>query len=121
MKTHTNCGAEILESAKRQNESLKEFLDIAVDIAIGHHERWDGDGYPHGLAGNAIPLAGRIIAIADVYDALISKRSYKEAWSHEDALATLVSNAGKHFDPLLIQALIREEKNFKLIAESIKD
>lgn len=121
MKTHTNCGAEILEDAKRQNESLTEFLDVAIDIAIGHHERWDGDGYPYGLAGNAIPLAGRIIAIADVYDALISKRSYKEPWRHEDALAALVSNSGKHFDPLLIQALIREEKNFRLIAEEIKD
>jgi len=121
MKTHTNCGAEILEEAKRQNKNLKEFLNIAIDIALGHHERWDGGGYPNGLAGNQIPLAGRIIAIADVYDALISKRSYKEPWRHEDALAELVSHSGKQFDPLLIQALIREQQNFRQIAEAIKD
>lgn len=121
IKTHTNCGAEILEEAKRQNESLKEFLNIAIDIALGHHERWDGHGYPKGLAGNQIPLAGRIIAIADVYDALISRRSYKEPWQHEDALAELVSHSGKQFDPLLIEALMREQQNFRQIAESIKD
>lgn len=121
MKTHTSCGAEILEDAKRQNESLTEFLNIAIDIAIGHHERWDGSGYPKGLAGQAIPLAGRIIAIADVYDALISQRSYKQAWRHEDALAELVSKSGIQFDPLLIEALLREQQNFKLIAQEIKD
>lgn len=121
MKTHTLCGTEILENAKRQNESLTEFLNMAIDIAGCHHERWDGRGYPHGLAGNAIPLAGRIIAIADVYDALISKRSYKEPWRHEDVLTELASNSGKQFDPLLIEALMREEDNFKTIAEAIKD
>jgi len=94
---------------------------MAIDIAGCHHERWDGRGYPHGLAGNAIPLAGRIIAIADVYDALISKRSYKEPWRHEDVLTELASNSGKQFDPLLIEALMREEDNFKTIAEAIKD
>lgn len=121
MKTHTLCGTEILEDAKRQNESLTEFLNIAIDIAGGHHERWDGQGYPKGLAGNDIPLAGRLIAIADVYDALISTRSYKEPWPHEDALIELTANSGKHFDPLLIEALLREQNNFKIIAEAIKD
>lgn len=108
MKTHTSCGAEILEDAKIQNNSLSEFLDTAIDIAVSHHEYWDGNGYPRGLAGSAIPLAGRIIAIADVYDALISRRSYKEPWDHEDALAELTSKSGTQFDPLLIKALMRE-------------
>ena len=121
MKTHTICGAEILEDAKRQNASLTEFLNTAVDIAAGHHERWDGGGYPSGLVGTSIPLAGRIIAIADVYDALISKRSYKEPWCHEDALSELTSKSGTQFDPLLIEALMREHLNFKRIAESAQD
>ena len=121
MKTHTTRGTEILEEAKRQNISLTEFLDTAIDIAGGHHERWDGGGYPNGLAGTAIPLAGRIIAIADVYDALISRRSYKAPWRHEDALAELTAKSGQQFDPFLIEALIREENNFRLIAESAQD
>lgn len=121
MKTHTLCGIEILKDAKRQNESLSEFLNIAIDIAGSHHERWDGRGYPRGLAGNAIPLAGRIIAIADVYDALISKRSYKEPWQHEDVLTELTAHSGTQFDPLLIEAFMREHHNFKTIAQAIQD
>jgi|GEM_PF-6358507 len=121
MKTHTTRGVEILENAKRQNASLTEFLDTAIDIAGGHHERWDGGGYPNGLAGNNIPLAGRIIAIADVYDALISRRSYKAPWEHKDAMAELTSKSAQQFDPLLIEALIREQNNFRLIAESAQD
>lgn len=121
MKTHTTRGVDILEEAKRQNASLADFLDIAIAIAGGHHERWDGTGYPKGLVGNNIPLAGRIIAIADVYDALISRRSYKESWHHEEALAEIYSKSGKQFDPLLIEALKREQHSFKLIAASAQD
>lgn len=121
MKTHTTLGAEILEQAKKQNSSLTDFLNTAIDIAVAHHERWDGSGYPRGLAGVAIPLAGRIMAVADIYDALISRRSYKEPWSHEDAVAEILSKSGTQLDPLLIEVFIREQENFRLIAENAKD
>lgn len=121
MKTHTTLGAQILEEAKNQNNGLADILNTAIDVAIAHHERWDGSGYPNGLAGNAIPLAGRLMAIVDVYDALIAKRSYKEAWSYEDAAAEIVAKAGTQFDPFLIKAFIREQENFRLIAEGAKD
>ncbi|MDH6420460.1 diguanylate cyclase (GGDEF)-like protein [Polynucleobacter sphagniphilus] len=121
MKTHTTFGAEILEEAKKQNASLTDFLNTAIEIAIAHHEHWDGSGYPKSLSGFDIPLAGRIMAIVDVYDALISKRSYKEPWSHQDAMAEITSKSGTQFDPLLIEALKRESDNFRLIAESAKD
>ena len=121
MKRHTTFGAQILEKAKKQNISLTDFLNTAIDVAEAHHEHWDGSGYPKGLVGFDIPLAGRIMAIADVYDALISKRSYKAPWKHEDALAELTSKSGSQFDPLLIEALKQEQDNFRLIAESAKD
>jgi len=121
MKTHTTRGAEILEGAKKQNVSLAALLNVAIDVAGAHHERWDGKGYPKGLAGFDIPLAGRILAIADVYDALISKRSYKQPWRHEDAIAEICSKVGSQFDPLLIDALMREQENFRLIAEGAQD
>lgn len=118
MKKHTTFGAQILEDAKKQNESLLDFLNTAIEIAVTHHEHWDGMGYPKGLAGTAIPLAGRIMAIADVYDALISKRSFKEARSHQDAIAEIIFKAGLQFDPFLAEALRREQDNFRLIAQS---
>lgn len=121
MKRHTTFGAQILEKAKKQNASLTDFLNTAIEVAEAHHEHWDGSGYPKGLAGFDIPLAGRIMAIADVYDALISKRCYKEPWKHEDALAQLTSKSGSQFDPLLIEALKQEQDNFRLIAQSAKD
>lgn len=121
MKTHTTLGAQILAEAQKQNSHLTEFLNTAIDVAIAHHEHWDGTGYPKGLSGNAIPLAGRLMAIVDVYDALISRRSYKAAWSYEDAVAEIVAKSGTQFDPLLIAAFIREQENFRLIAESAKD
>jgi len=121
MKTHTTLGGEILEAARRQNTNLTELLNTAIEIATGHHDNWDGSGYPKGLAGNAIPLGGRLMCIADVYDALISNRSYKEAWSHEKACAEVISLSGTKFDPYLIEAFKREMDNFKLIAEIAKD
>ena len=121
MKTHAALGGEILEAARRQNTNLTELLNTAIEIATGHHENWDGSGYPKGLAGNAIPLGGRLMCIADVYDALISNRSYKEAWSHEKACAEVISLSGTKFDPYLIEAFKREMDNFKLIAEIAKN
>ncbi|SBS29662.1 Cyclic di-GMP phosphodiesterase response regulator RpfG [Marinomonas aquimarina] len=97
MKKHTLFGAEILDV---EGEPL---LDMARTIALTHHERWDGSGYPKGLKGDAIPLEGRIVALADVIDALLSKRPYKEAWSTEQAFAYVRDQAGQHFDPKLAQ------------------
>ena len=121
MKNHAALGGTLLEAAKKQNVELSDLLNTAIDIATSHHENWDGTGYPKGLVGNAIPLGGRLMGIADVYDALISKRSYKEAWSHEDACKEIISLAGTKFDPYLIEAFKREMDNFKLIAEIAKD
>lgn len=121
MKTHTTLGGEILEAARRQNTNLTELLNTAIEIATAHHENWDGSGYPKGLSGNAIPLGGRLMCIADVYDALISKRSYKKSWTHEEACAEVISLSGTKFDPYLIEAFKREMDNFKLIAEIAKD
>lgn len=121
IKTHTTLGAEILTHEKKLNAILSVFLDTAIELAEGHHEHWNGKGYPKGLAGADIPLAARILAIADVYDALTGKRSYKQPWKHEDAMAEITSKAGTQFDPLLIEALKRESENFRHIAELSRD
>jgi putative two-component system response regulator len=96
MQTHTTIGATILAG------SDSELLEMAREIALGHHEKWDGTGYPHGLAGTAIPESARIVAITDVFDALTSERPYKKAWSVEDALGFMNDNVGRHFDPVLM-------------------
>ncbi|GAB1432501.1 hypothetical protein MASR2M29_11260 [Spirochaetota bacterium] len=100
MKTHTRIGAEILE---RQGH---EIFDTARLVALYHHERWDGKGYPEGLAGEDIPLVGRICSIVDVFDALISRRPYKEAWPLDEAIAEIKRNSGRHFDPKVAQAFL---------------
>jgi putative two-component system response regulator len=96
MKTHAEMGAEIL------SEGTSEVLKMSQIVAITHHERWDGSGYPNGLKGKEIPLVGRIVTIADVFDALTSERPYKKAWSVEDAIKVLEEESGKHFDPSLV-------------------
>ncbi len=96
MKTHTTLGARTLEAALKEHPEAS-FLRMALDIALTHHERWDGSGYPNGLKGEEIPLCGRVVALADVYDALTSKRVYKGAMSHEIAKALIVKDAGTHF------------------------
>jgi putative two-component system response regulator len=98
MKTHTTIGGEIIGELAHESG----LFEMARVIALTHHEKWDGSGYPHGLAGEAIPIEGRIVAIADVFDALTSKRPYKEAWSLEQALSYLNEHAGRHFDPGLV-------------------
>lgn len=97
MKTHTNIGVSILMG----NDAL---IAAARDIAGSHHERWDGTGYPQGLAGEQIPILARICSVADVFDALTSKRPYKNAWTVEDATAWIISESGKHFDPAIVDA-----------------
>jgi response regulator RpfG family c-di-GMP phosphodiesterase len=115
MKTHARMGADALRrAAARLGEH--SFLRIATEIAESHHEKWDGSGYPDGLAGEAIPLSGRLMAVADVYDALISKRVYKPAFSHEKAKGILLDGKGSHFDPALIEAFLACEEAFVRIA-----
>jgi response regulator RpfG family c-di-GMP phosphodiesterase len=100
MKTHAQIGADILSKSDRR------ILRLGAIIAGQHHERWDGSGYPHGLKGEEIHIAGRITALADVFDALGSDRCYKNAWSLEEILALIQEESGKHFDPALVQILM---------------
>jgi putative two-component system response regulator len=98
VKTHAGIGAEILSGGESQ------LLRVAAEIASSHHERWDGTGYPRGLAGEDIPIAGRLVAVADVFDILVHERPWKEGWSVEDAADELRRSAGTHFDPGVIEA-----------------
>jgi putative two-component system response regulator len=116
MKTHTIHGASTLDAALKQFPEA-QFLRMARDIALCHHERYDGTGYPHGLTGEAIPLAGRIIAVADVYDALTSKRNYKEAFPHDTARRMIEQESGQHFDPDVVKAFVWQEQHFQTIRE----
>jgi putative two-component system response regulator len=99
MKKHPGYGRDAIVAAETSVDQENSFLRKAREIAYGHHEKWDGSGYPQGLAGDAIPLAARIMAIADVYDALISRRVYKPPMSHEKAVSIIVDGRNKHFDP----------------------
>ena len=100
MREHSRIGAKII------GEHPGGLLKMAHNIALCHHEKWDGSGYPHGLRGEAIPLEARIVAIADVFDALISERPYKKAWSVEEAVTLIRSEAGRHFEPRLVELFI---------------
>jgi putative two-component system response regulator len=115
MKTHALHGARTLDAALKEYPDAT-FLRMARDIAAAHHERFDGTGYPYGLKGKDIPLAARIVAIADVYDALISKRRYKDAFSHDKAAAIITESAGTHFDPDLVAAFQSVDGEFARIA-----
>jgi response regulator RpfG family c-di-GMP phosphodiesterase len=105
MRTHAEIGGRILIEAAGLAGG-HSYLSMGADIALSHHERFDGAGYPYGLAGEAIPLAGRIVAVADVYDALLHARPYKPAWSRSDVVALLQREAGRHFDPAVVDALL---------------
>jgi len=120
MKRHPMIGAEALRVAEAQLGS-NSFLRYASEISESHHEKWDGSGYPKGLTGEEIPLSGRLMAVADVYDALISKRVYKPAFSHDKACSIIREGNGSHFDPLLIEAFNACEEEFKAVAEAHKD
>lgn len=120
MKTHTTLGKDTIEkSSSHIGDQL--FLKTVISIVHSHHERWDGNGYPDGLIGEDIPIEARIMSIADVYDAIRSKRVYKEAQSHEDALEIIISQAGRQFDPTLVDAFVSIEKSFKLVSELYKE
>jgi putative two-component system response regulator len=90
-------------------------------VALTHHEKWNGTGYPHGLKGEAIPLSGRVAALADVFDALTSPRPYKKAWSVADALAYIKDQAGEHFDPILARMFVSLEAEIRQIQTTYKD
>jgi len=120
MKTHTVIGAETLDAAARQHSEAR-FLRMARDIALTHHEQFDGAGYPSGLAGQAIPLCGRIVALADVYDALTAKRVYKDAISHEVACSMILDGSGSHFDPDIVDAFVATRDQFLAIQQRFAD
>ncbi len=121
MKTHPRLGYEALEQAQVATMESLEFIQIAKQIVYTHHEKWDGSGYPQGLVGDAIPIPGRLMALADVYDALISRRVYKEGMGHEKARAILVEGRGKHFDPDVVDAFLTLEDAFQAIAARYAD
>ena len=120
MKEHTVIGYKTLHEVAAQSSNGR-YLQMAADIACSHHEKWDGAGYPRGLVGEAIPLAARIVALADVYDALRSKRVYKPAFSHEETAQAIIKEAGKHFDPLVVEAFRQIQKDFMEISIAYQD
>jgi putative two-component system response regulator len=117
MKLHVDYGVQALEKIE-QNTCENSFLQYAKTIAGTHHEKWDGSGYPKGLQGTDIPLEGRLMAVADVYDALISVRPYKKALSFEDARHIMLKGKGSHFDPALVDSFVRVEDRFSEVAQA---
>lgn len=121
MKTHTTLGRDAIQSAEEHLGMKVEFLNLAKEIAYGHQEKWDGSGYPQGAAGEAIPVGARLMAVADVYDALISRRVYKEGMPHEKAAAIIVQGRGQHFDPDIVDAFVAVQDQFQAIAQRFAD
>ena len=121
MKTHTTLGRNAIRDAEERLGTQVEFLSMAKDIAYGHQEKWDGSGYPEGLSGEAIPVSARLMAVADVYDALISRRVYKEGMPHEKAVAIIVEGRGTHFDPDMVDAFLQLQDEFRAIAVRYAD
>jgi putative two-component system response regulator len=116
MKKHTTLGEMIIERIGDVTNAGKEFLAHASVLAGMHHEKWDGTGYPRGLADEKIPLEGRLMALVDVYDALIAVRPYKKSFTHEEAIALIQAESGTHFDPTLVQAFNQFSDRFQAIA-----
>ena len=121
MKTHTILGRNAIIEAEKLIDAPSTFLRFAREIAHYHQEKWDGSGYPEGLAGEAIPMSARLMALADVYDALISKRVYKASFSHDEAVAMIRQGRGTHFDPAMVDAFLEIAAEFKEIADRYVD
>ena len=121
MKTHAKLGSDAIEQAERDAEKPVEFLAIAKEIAHYHHEKWDGSGYPEGRKGKDIPIAARLMALADVFDALICRRVYKPPMPYDEAFQLIVDGSGKHFDPVVVQAFVDHFPRFKSIADAYTD
>jgi response regulator RpfG family c-di-GMP phosphodiesterase len=117
MKTHPLLGGNAIAAAESGLPTPNRFLHIAREIANGHHEKWDGSGYPFGLKGDAIPISARLMAVADVYDALISRRIYKMPFTHEEAVAHILQGRGTHFDPDVSDAFQEIKEEFRQIAD----
>lgn len=120
MKNHSEFGARILEKAEAKL-SCRSFFHLARQIALYHHEHWDGSGYPHGLKGEGIPLSARLMGVADVYDTLRSRRYYKESQPHEQSVEAIRSESGKQFDPRVVEAFLRRAENFRSISTELGD
>ncbi|MBI3523462.1 MAG: two-component system response regulator [Betaproteobacteria bacterium] len=121
MKTHSRLGALAIERALREADHSIDFLDIAREIAHSHHEKWDGSGYPEGLEGDAIPIPARLMALADVFDALISRRVYKQAFPLQEVRNIIAEGRGRHFDPDMVDAFLDGFDEFAAIAERYQD
>jgi putative two-component system response regulator len=120
MQTHTTIGQSTLNAALEMFPEA-QFLKFARDIVACHHERYDGTGYPNGLAGDDIPLCARIIAVADVYDAMRSKRAYKEPCSHAETSQMIIEGSASQFDPRIVDAFLNIEEQFDEVAEAMAD
>jgi putative two-component system response regulator len=121
MKSHTLLGRDAIQLAEDWLGRPVEFLTIAKEIALCHQERWDGSGYPEALSGERIPASARLMAVADVYDALISRRVYKDRMSHEQAMQIIIDGRGSHFDPDVVDAFVDIEEDMQAIAQSYPD
>lgn len=121
MKNHTVLGRNAIQSAEKRLGSKVPFLTCAKEIAYSHHEKWDGSGYPEHLAGDAIPIPGRLMALADVYDAVVSARTYRVRMKHENAVRILRENAGSQFDPDIVEAFQGISGEFQQIAGQFED
>jgi putative two-component system response regulator len=121
MKTHTTLGRDAIVHAENALRTNVDFLSFAKAIALSHQEKWDGSGYPYGIAGDDIPISARLMAVADVYDALISRRVYKEGMSHEKAVQIMIVDRGTHFDADMIDAFLEIQEEFRTIARRFAD
>ncbi len=120
MRQHPEQGRRIIENAEKSIGTTL-FIQVARDIAWCHHEKWDGSGYPRGLAGENIPLAARLMAVADAYDTLINRRCYKEPQAHREAVDRIIRGSGSHFDPLVIDAFTKVHGRFEETAQQLRD
>jgi len=120
MRTHTTIGAETIHRVQSRFPEYG-FLELARQVALYHHEKWDGSGYPEGLAGEAIPLCARIVAVADVFDALTTARVYKSAMSMDEAIVLMVSERGTHFDPVLLDVFLESQPQVRRVVEELGD
>ena len=120
MRQHTVLGLKTIEAVERELGPI-EFLRFAKEISHSHHEKWDGTGYPLGLAGEDIPVSARLMAIADVYDAMVSDRVYKKAIPHAEVIKTILEGRGTHFDPDIVDAFIEAEQEVMQISEFFSD
>ena len=121
MKTHTLIGESVLNTLENNTDNEEGVIIKAILIAGGHHEKWDGSGYPRGLQAQHIPLEARIMSLADMYDALVSRRVYKDAWSHDEAAEEIIAKRGTQFDPAIVEAFIAEQDRFQEIARAYQD